>query len=254
MFTLMLLPLDHIPFVSRDDTVLCAFMKMGFTCSPLATYTSPEFPDVIWKTNCVFLNKGWFDLLRDMAAPVESPTSPGGCIFLSDGLPATVTAISNSDAQASYTLIRQWSAPESATEIFKVASYRNRVCQFPLTIIEHDWPCRDIKPGWQLHANSAVSLDKLTRCVERQISNPDTSLVDRMVDTSQTKILEKAEFQSRFHTERVNFSISILVSNLAQVKKQLNLSQVTSIQQSNRVLAYPEELDCVFEFTNKSDR
>ena len=59
-----MLPLDHLPFRNPDLTKLAAaFEALGFTVSPPGAYTSADVPDARWVNRCVFLKRGWFDLL-----------------------------------------------------------------------------------------------------------------------------------------------------------------------------------------------
>ena len=158
------LPLDHLPFPTPDLARLrVAFEALGFTVSPPGAYTSADFPDARWPGHCVFLRKGWFDLLENPQVDRDAPVVPGGALFRTDDLDAALTAFADFRTLAPYRLERRWDEDSGVPpETFKLFSVRERIAPVGLAVIEHAWPCPDILPAWMEHENGAVEVAGLT--------------------------------------------------------------------------------------------
>jgi hypothetical protein len=119
------LPLDHIPFYATIDLMLLdSFRELGFFCSPKGYYTSPEYANVVWETNCVFPVTRWFDLIVDRQLTTSKSATPGGCLFLTENLNQTLASLPAATVAACYSLDRCWEEVETAGEHFELASLR----------------------------------------------------------------------------------------------------------------------------------
>jgi len=97
------------------------------------------------------MERGWLDLLQDDRDGVSEIGKPSGCLYLTDDLSGSSEKFDQEHVTASYSLTRTWVDRESESEAFKIASVKNSVCQLPLAIIQHRWPCDDVEPQWTNH-------------------------------------------------------------------------------------------------------
>lgn len=240
----MKLSIDHVPFVCNSTSVLqSSFRGLGFRCSPSGEYTSPEFPNVVWRTTCVFLSQGWFDLLE--ASEATDRGIPGGCLFLSDDLPSILARVSDATPVSQYSLDRRWHDRDEIGEHFKLASFREKICRLPVSVIQHRWPCDDIEPSWTEHPNTAVGLEGLLCSSAKPL---EASPLNQILNVSQARDVSPNEFVQRFGKSDHDIAVRVRVENITALSTHLEAASVPHIQDKRRVLAHPPSLDCVFEF------
>ncbi len=240
----MRLSIDHIPFICNSTATLeASFRQLGFRCSHRGEYTSPEFPKVAWQTTCVFLAQGWFDLLEAIEAPDLG--TPSGCLFLANNLSAVLDGMNQIRPNSQYSLERRWFDSAEMGEHFELASFREKICRLPVSVIQHQSPCSDIDRSWLQHPNTAIRLEGLF-CSSSKTEK--TSELNQLLDTTQAINLAPDEFEQRFGANSPNVAVQVRVENRHRLTTHLDTESIPHVQKETRVLAYPPSLDCVFEF------
>jgi len=240
----MRLPLDHIPFICNSRSVLeRSFSDLGFRCSPPGEYRSREYPGVVWMTACVFFAHGWFDLLESSQATDRGV--PGGCLFIADDLAPILEATKGISPTSKYSLDRRWHHQEGVGEHFELVSFREKICRLPVSVIQHRWPCDDAEASWSEHPNSAIGLKSVICSSAKAI---ERSPLTEILDVTQAQDVPSDEFQQRFGRSEHPVAISVQVENSSAVATHLAATSLPHANLDDRVLAYPPNLDCVFEF------
>lgn len=241
-----MLPLDHLPFPSPDlQATAAAFAALGFTVSPPAFYTDDG--DGRWDTRCVFLRRGWFDLLHAPEAPANTAVAPRGALFLSHELAATIVALGDMRRLPAYRLDRHW--PHSqATETFQLFSIRERIAPFGLAVIEHDWPCPDIELAWTQHANGALALSGLIFAGGEP--GPFAKAAGRVLDLSGFEHWPPEAFCAAF--EDVDIAVRVEVASLAAAEDALSPGLTVRRIAEGLAVVGPPPLACGFLFVEPS--
>lgn len=157
-----MLPLDHVPFYHPDPDALAeGFRRLGFAVSPPSRTTSPDHPGVVWEGRCVFLQSGWIDVIRE--AQARRPGAPAACLFLTPDLAKATAELADLEPRSPERLERRWAGEDGALppETFVYAPLAARIASVPVAVIEHAWPCVDIRPEWFQHANGGEAIDGL---------------------------------------------------------------------------------------------
>jgi hypothetical protein len=246
------LPLDHVPFYRCTEATLRAFLDLGFVCSPRGSYRSPQFPSSVWETNCVFLQQGWFDLLRGSRRGAQSEaTVPGACLFLTGDMEKSIADLDATEITARYSLERRWQGSSVPGERFDLASLSRSPCQLPAAIIQHDWPCDDVKAEWTAHPNGAVRLEAVF--CSTPTANPTTiSSDDEILDSSLARDITDESFRVRFGTDQFRVAVRIRVADLGVVRHLLRSSGLQpSSSTTGTVAVCLPGLACVFEFVQQ---
>lgn len=245
----MMLALDHVPFYRSTDATLSAFHSLGFVCSPRGSYRSPQYPSSVWETNCVFLQQGWFDLLRGARLITRAEVAvPGGCLFLTSDLQNSLTNLDPEGITARYSLERCWHGVSGPGERFDLASLRESPCQLPLAIIQHNWPCDDVKAEWTAHPNGAVCLEAVF-CLKQTLAPTKSFPHNDLLDSSRAQDLAAESFRSRFGTDQVRVAVRVRVADLALVRRHVRKSTLrNSGSGADRIVVHPCGMACVFEF------
>lgn len=238
-----MLPLDHIPFQGPDLSALAdAFAALGFTVSPACSYTSPDYPDARWNNRCVFMKRGWFDLLQAPGAPAA--VGPGGALFLASDLDAAAARLDGMRLAPPYRLVRGWE-DEHAYEPFRLFSIRERISPLGLAVIEHAYPCADAQPEWFAHPNGAREAAGLIFAGAQP--GPFASSAAHTLDLSGFQYWEPGPFRDAFggHLER---AVRVRVASLAAARAAL-ASDLAVVESNGRLhVAPPSPLNCGFEF------
>ena len=243
-----MLPLDHLPFRTPDLTKLAAaFEALGFTVSPPGAYTSADVPDARWPNRCVFLKRGWFDLLADPVAEPVTP-GPGGCLFRTDDLDATLAGIQGLRTRPAYRLERRWDDDIGLPpETFALFDLRERIAPIPLAVIEHAWPCPDIAPGWMDHPNGAIEITGLV--FGGSAPGPAADQASASLDLAGFEYLPAETFAQTFGADVPPVAVRIKVGSLNQASEALQGHGARFTQSSGRLIAYAAgDLDCRFVF------
>lgn len=152
-----MLPLDHLPFPTPDlEGLAQALGRLGFTVSPRGRYTQPD--GAVFPNRCVFMGKGWFDLLQAGEAPAG--VRPHGCLFLTHDLEATRADLAElGPSRGTFPLERRWDEDIGRPpERFRWIGFKSERLGVQAAAIEHAWPCADLLPAWQAHANGALEV------------------------------------------------------------------------------------------------
>lgn len=246
------LPLDHVPFYRCTDATLRAFLDLGFVCTPRGSYESPQYPSSVWETNCVFLQQGWFDLLRGSrrSAQLENAV-PGGCLFLTPDLEKSIADVNATEITARYTLERRWQDASVPGERFDLASLSRSPCQLPAAIIQHNWPCDDVRTEWTAHPNGAVCLEAVF-CAKPTANLRRVSAYDEILDSSVARDLAEKSFRVRFGTDQSRVAVRVRVADLSVVRRKLGSSGLQPCSSTTDTIAVcPPGLACVFEFVQQ---
>lgn len=211
-----MLPLDHIAFQGPDLPALAqAFAALGFTVSPRGFYTSPDQPDARWDSHCVFMDRGWFDLLHAPGAPAA--VAPGGTLFLTSDLDAAAARLGDMRLAPAYRLVRGWE-DEHAHESFKLLSIRERIAPLGLAVIEHAYPCADALPQWFSHPNTAIEAAGLIFAGAQP--GPLAQVADAVLDLTAFEYWEPQRFSDAFG-EHVDRAVRVRVASLAAARAAL---------------------------------
>lgn len=247
----MALPLDHVPFYRCSDTTIRELLDLGFLCTPLGSYKSPQYPSSVWETNCVVFQQGWLDFLRGSRQHAQSEVAvPGGCLFLTADLEKSVAELDASEITARYSLDRRWQDASVPGEHFELASLSRSPCGLPSVIVHHNWPCDDVRTEWTVHPNGAVWLEGVFCSTPTNART--TSPYDELLDSSVARDLSEETFRARFGTNQFRVAIRIRVVDLDLVRHRFNdhgLHPSSSTKGSIAVCS--PGLACVFEFVQQ---
>jgi len=243
------LPLDHVPFYGNAGDLEDAFGELGFQCSPRGFYKSPQYPDAIWETRCIFMERGWLDLLNVSSTSGSEVILPGGCLFLADDLEAAVRTLPDDAITDRYELERRWDDCGNVLEHFELAVLRESPCALPASMISHHWPCDDVDASWTKHPNGAVRLKGVFSRSESQEVDTRSVALQNLLDTSQAMELSNHSFRNRFHDDHASIAIQVSVADLSEAERQFRLSGVRHAIVDDAILVYPDRIGCVFEFT-----
>ena len=215
-----MLPLDHIPFYAPDPDVLAeGFSRLGFTLSPPSRYTAPDHPDARWAGRCVFLRDGWFDLLRDEGT--RWPGAPMSVLFRTPDLAAAREELAVLNPEAPFHLERRWADDDSlAPERFVYASLRSRIAPLVLAVIQHAWPCVDLLPEWQAHANGAQAVVSLI--FGGEAPGPAAATAARFLDHQAIEYWSLSAFDAAFPGAKVRRAIRLRVRDLDETRAALS--------------------------------
>lgn len=241
-----MLRLDHVPFLSTSLTELGdAFAALGFTVSPPGAYVSPDFPKARWPTRGVFLRDGWFDL-RSSAA-VRRP-GPFGCLFRTNDLEASGRDLADLQTRPSYRLERAWNDDvELPRQTFRLFELRERVAPLGLAVIEHVYPCQDMRTEWMDHPNGAVALAGLT--FGASTPGPAAGRVAETLDLATLDYLSDDDFTLRYGDIPARMAIAVGVGCLDRTSNVLARSRVPFRRDgASLVLDGGPALGCAFEF------
>lgn len=232
---------DHLPFPTPDLEGLAeALRRLGFTVSPRGRYLDPA--GAVYPNRCVFTNNGWFDLLQADEAPAK--VLPRGCLFLTDDLEAARERLAALEpSRRTFLLERRWDADVARPpERFRWIGLKSRRLGVQVAAIEHAWPCADLLPEWQAHANGAVEVLGLALAGE---APGETGL-----DTSGFRFLPAAELAGTYGAER---AVRVRVADLAQARRALSDLRPRVVGAS---LVVPPHgpFACAFEFVEVTDR
>lgn len=215
-----MLPLDHLPFRAKDlDRLQAAFEALGFTVSAPGAYTSPDFAEARWPNRCVFLQKGWFDLLEESQA--EPVASPGGCLFLTDDLGRVHKQFSELRTGEPYRLERRWDVDQGLPpETFSLFGVRERIAPIALAVIQHAYPCPDIVDAWVRHENGALEITGLI--FGGAEPGPAAEAAAGQLDLSGFEYMPEDEFQRAFGDCERQIAVRVRVSSVGQTLGALN--------------------------------
>jgi hypothetical protein len=215
-----MLSLDHLPFRAKDlDRLQAAFEALGFTVSTPGAYTSPDFPEARWANRCVFLRKGWFDLLEELQA--EPVASPGGCLFLTDDLDRAHKRLSDLRTGEPYRLERRWDVDEGLPpETFSLFGLRERIAPIGLAVIQHAYPCPDIVTPWLRHENGAQEITGLV--FGGAEPGPAARAAGAQLDLSAFEYMPADDFERAFGTCERQIAVRVRVSSIGQTLGALN--------------------------------
>lgn len=238
-----MLALDHIPFQAPDLPALAeAFAALGFTVSPPSFYTSPDDPKARWTNRCVFLERGWFDLLQAPGAPAT--VGPGSVLFLTADLDATAAELGDLRQLPAYRLVRCWE-DKHAHQPFRLISIRERISPLGLAVIEHDDPCVDALPDWFAHPNAAIEAAGLIFAGAQP--GPFAPVAARVLDLGGFQYWEPAPFRDAFG-DGVDCAVRVRVRSLDAARSAL-AANLTVVQSEGRLhVAPPSPLSCGFQF------
>lgn len=238
-----MLPLDHIPFPGPDLAATAqAFTALGFAPSPSCSYRSPDEPGGRWDNRCVFLERGWFDLLQASgAAPL---VRPGAALFLTDDLTASSGRLSALRQLPPYRLVRGWDASAHG-ESFRLFAVRERISPLGLAVIEHAYPCPDAMPAWFVHPNRAMALCGLI--FSGGEPGPLASAASEVLDLSGFRYWEPARFSAAFGAG-VDCAVRVQVASLAATRAALAPHLAVQESKGRLHVAPPSPLGCGFQF------
>jgi hypothetical protein len=214
-----MLPLDHIPFYDVDPLELGkGFARLGFTLSPPSVYTAPDHPDAGWEGCCIFTRDGWLDLLEDEFPKL--PGAPMSALFRTPDLAAARDELAVLNPQAAFRLERRWASDQGLPpERFAYAELRSRIAPLVLAVIEHPWPCHDLKPEWQDHANGALAIQSLI--FGGEAPGPAAAAAARFLDPTALEYWPAAEFDAAFPGTKARRAIRVQVDDLAVTRRVL---------------------------------
>lgn len=214
-----MLPLDHIPFYSPDPEALAdGFARLGFTLSPPSRYTAPEHPEAAWRGRCVFTRDGWFDLLYG-----ERPRNPGApmsVLFRTPDLAVARRELAVLNPEEPFQLERRWADDDSLPhEWFAYCGLRSRIAPLALAVIQHAWPCVDLLPAWQEHANGAQAVVSLI--FGGDAPGPSAATAARFLDHEAIEYWSQSAFDAAFPGAKVRRAIRIRVRDLDETRAAL---------------------------------
>lgn len=242
-----MLPLDHLPFPGPDlEATAAAFAALGFTVTPPCFYVDDG--QGRWDNRCVFLRRGWFDLLHAPQAPANTAVAPRAALFLSHELAATIVALGDMRRLPAYRLYRHW-PHSSATETFELFSIRERISPLGLAVIEHDWPCHDARAEWFEHPNGAVELSGLVFVGGEP--GPFAKAAGRVLDLSGFEHWPPEAFCAAFEDAEIAVRVRVASLDAAQAALSPDL-QVRRTAAGLCVIA-PAPLACGFLFEQAAD-
>ncbi|HEX2559353.1 MAG TPA: VOC family protein [Phenylobacterium sp.] len=233
-----MLPLDHLPFPTSDLEGLAeAMRRLGFTVSPRGRYVQPD--GAVFPNRCVFLKKGWFDLLQADEAPAE--VLPRGCLFLTGDVQATRVALADlGPSRRTFLLERRWDQDVGRPpERFRWIGFKTDRLGVQAAAVEHAWPCVDILPEWQVHPNGAVEILGLA-----STGKPpgETGL-----DTSGFLYLSAEAVAETYGAE---LAVRLKVDDLWQTRRALHRGGVEWRQAGASLIIPPHgAVACAFEFS-----
>lgn len=233
-----MLPLDHIPFYSPDPEALAdGFARLGFTLSPPSRYTAPDHPDAGWRGRCVFTRDGWFDLLFD-----ERPRAPGApmsALFRTPDLAATRRELAVLNPEDPFQLERCWADDDSLPhERFVYSGLRSRIAPLALAVIQHAWPCVDLLPAWQEHANGAQAVTALI--FGGEAPGPAAATAARFLDHKAIEYWPLAAFDEAFPGATVRRAIRVRVADPAVTAATLAAAGVRCADTPDGVAVPPQ--------------
>lgn len=239
-----MLPLDHIPFQGPDLAALAgAFAALGFTVTPPCSYTSPDYPDARWRNHCVFMDRGWFDLLH---APGADPVvRPGGALFLTDDLQASAARLEGMRQQPPYGLVRGWDEDPDRRERFTLFSIRERISPLGLAVIEHHYPCPDALLQWFSHPNTAIEAAGLIFSGVQP--GPFAEAAAQVLDLAGFEYWDQDRFHADFG-EGADCAVRVRVSSLQAVRNALAADLIAVESKGRLHVAPPSPLGCGFQF------
>lgn len=219
-----MLPLDHIPFYDPDPEALAkGFARLGFTLSPPSRYTAPDHPAAAWRGRCIFLRDGWFDLLGDPRP--RNPGAPMSLLFRTPDLDATRHELAELNPEEPFHLERRWADDDSLPpERFVYATLRSRIAPLMLAVIQHAWPCVDLLPEWQAHANGAESVVSLI--FGGEAPGPAAATAARFLDHQAIEYWSTGAFDAAFPGAKVRRAIRIRVRDLDETRTALTAGDV----------------------------
>jgi hypothetical protein len=243
------MPLDHLPFSTGDLSRLqAAFETLGFTFSPPGVYVSADVPEARWPNRCVFLHKGWFDLLENPQIDRDAPAGPGGALFRTADLDAALAAFADFRTLAPYRLERRWGEDWSVPpETFKLFQVRERIAPVGLAVIEHAWPCPDILPAWMEHDNGAVEVAGLT--FGGAAPGPFAERIGAVLDLSGFDYVAADAFESAFGAHSRQIAVRVRVKSLDQAAAAFDRLGARYERSGQGLRVHPPEgLACPFSF------
>jgi len=243
-----MLRLDHIPFYGRSTSnPRSSFSRLGFHVSPAGRYSSPQYPERLWKNHCVFLRDNWFDLI-DSTGESATQTAPGACLLRANDLLATTKELGDLLVQGSrYELVRHWDEDQFLPpERFELASLSWKIGRLPVAIIQHAYPCPDTRREWFDHPNGASGIAGVTVCSDHSTEVP--SKLAKLADLSWLTFVDAVAFRKRFEFD-LSIAITVRVRSLATAAEILSRNQVTFYNRGNSItLTRAEEVACSWEF------
>jgi hypothetical protein len=222
-----MLTFDHMPFYGqRLRQLRDVFTRLGFFVSPPGRYTSPDLEDRFWLAHCVFFEANWLDLIA-IERTSTAAVLPGAVLLRTESLDATTKQLGELCVGSRYRLERRWDDDTTLPrETFELVSLSWKAGPLRTSVIQHDYPCRDTKPEWYQHPNSAQGIVRLTvrgrPAIPPALQNaadlnwltlkPDASRVEIAVRVR--SLNEASRVMSRYRTrfERTDNAIQILNS------------------------------------------
>jgi hypothetical protein len=234
-----MLPLDHIPFYSPDPEALAdGFARLGFTLSPPSRYTAPDHPDAAWRGRCVFTRDGWFDVL--FGERPRTPGAPMSVLFRTPDLAATRRELAALNPEEAFQLERGWADDDSLPrERFAYAGLRSRIAPLVLAVIQHAWPCVDLLPEWQDHANGAQAVTALI--FGGEAPGPAAATAARFLDHQALEYWPQATFDDAFPGAQVRRAIRIRAADLAVTAAALAAAGARFAEMESGSLAVPPQ-------------
>jgi hypothetical protein len=237
-----MLPIDHLPFPTPDTGALAAaFERLGFTVTPECAYASPEGGH--WRNRCVVFEAGWFDLLQEPLAAADE-AAPFACLFLAQDLDEAVAALGEVKTSEVFTLERR--IEDAPPEAFRYRNVRARISPLFVSIIEHAWPCPDIRPEWRAHANGAVAVDGIT--FGEGEPGVAAEVCGRVLDLSGFRYLAPTAFAARYGSPRRPIAVRLRVRDLAETAQALRGRDIAFEGGESLIVRAPEGFGCSFEF------
>ncbi len=176
---------------------------------------------------------------------------PGGCLFLTADLEKSIADLNAVEITGRYSLERCWQDDSVPGERFDLASLRKSPCQLPAAIIQHNWPCDDVRTEWTAHPNGAVCLEAVF-CSKPTANLSTSSPYDGISDSSLARDLSEESFRVRFGTDQFRVAVRIRVADLSAVRHKVSSSglQPSSSTTGTIAICHPR-LACVFEFAQQ---
>lgn len=242
----MLLPIDHIPFQGSDlDAIAQAFTALGFTISTPGAYTSPDDPQARWDNRCIFLARGWFDLLHVPSAAPEAPVKPGSCLFLTDDLGQAELRMGEMRRHPPYRLERVWDSGH-ACETFDLTAIRERIAPLGLAVIQHAYPCLDARDEWFEHPNTAIEVAGLI--FGGAEPGPAAPAAGEVLNLSGFDYWDAAAFAASFGGQAHPIAVRVRVASLTAARAAL-APHLACVESQGRLHVAPAApLGCGFQF------
>lgn len=236
-----MLPIDHLPFPAADVAALAdAFARLGFTVTPVCEYVSPEGGR--WRNRCVVFEESWFDLLAEPLAPAGA--APFACLFLAPDLDEAVAALGPVKTSELFTLERRFE--DGPPEAFRYRNVRARISPLFVSVMQHAWPCPDIRPEWRVHANGAVAVEGLV--FGEGEPGPAAEACGRVLDLSRFGYLDPEGFAARYGSPRRAIAVRLRVRDLAETAQALRARHTAFEAGESLVVRAPDGFGCSFEF------